>query len=124
MDAPSNMLEKIVCEYVESKCEMPKCMFPIIPDGHCCGICGGIIKLQDNTEDGLDINLIKKKINNELKNNGQDEGITTYVGRTSDGNIQIVFIAENPDVTMKTLSLTTLTKEKLKGFFFLFGGCC
>lgn len=36
----------LVCERERPKCELPRCLNPILPRGHCCDMCGAIIEFR------------------------------------------------------------------------------
>lgn len=86
---------------------------------------GAIIKLKDETEDGLDLNVIRRKVNKEIDDVDNNYEKMTYIGRTSDGNIQVVFVAKNPAETKYIISFADIIEKKLMGsrLFIIFLFC-
>lgn len=74
-----------------------------------------MLKLEDETEDGLNLLDLKNKVEEELRESELESDIKTYVGRTKDGNIQIVVIAENSDATISSQTLANAIEGKLTG---------
>ncbi|KAK6624344.1 hypothetical protein RUM44_011203 [Polyplax serrata] len=100
------LFQEAVCLYAMPKCPPVRCFSPVKPEGHCCGICGAIIELEDDPDDCLNLSEIKSEVKAELNSHTFEKILKTYVGRTISGNIQIVVIAEDSSETINGHILT------------------
>lgn len=108
-----------VCKYAKNICEIPKCVNPIVPTGHCCSICGSSLKLHiDNNYNctQFNMNLFKKQLNKILKNE-KDLSNQVYIDyrMVNDGDdkfLQLVIVDKN-EYNENSVKLMNILKETL-----------
>ncbi|XP_055858342.1 protein amnionless [Episyrphus balteatus] len=74
-----------VCKHVQDICERPKCHTPIIPSGHCCAICGVMMKVIVNKCDPSYTEKLSKMIAHSLKEQEMEEQLSYHVSYVDAG---------------------------------------
>ncbi|XP_055917070.1 protein amnionless [Eupeodes corollae] len=95
-----------VCKHVHDRCERPKCNTPIIPTGHCCAICGAMIKVIVDKCDPSHTEKISQMIARSLKDQEMQDQLSYHVSYI-DAGVQTylqVIIVENDDYEEKSVS--------------------
>lgn len=88
-----------VCEHVNSSCPISTCLNPVLPMGHCCHICGSILTLKFDYDDGCQKSFSKVRAVIEEVTLQNDFPVNTYTSVFDTGlYLQLQVIATDKSV--------------------------
>lgn len=87
-----------VCEHVNSTCPKSSCLNPVLPMGHCCHICGSILTLKFDYDDGCQKSFSKVRAVIEEVTSQNSYPVNTYTSVYDTGlYLQLQVIATDKD---------------------------
>lgn len=81
-----------LCQNEEKYCEIPQCLHPIRPIGHCCDICGASIVMKLQASQKIDLLKLRAQIIKQIRMNNFKEDTFDYHLSFINNSIQMVIV--------------------------------
>lgn len=86
-------------------CEIPHCTNPIVPSGHCCAICGSLLRMDLlNFGEKFDLSGFTRKLERKIVASEVDESLVDFHVSVQNNALQLVIVDKN-DYDEKSVQL-------------------
>jgi protein amnionless len=113
----------VLCENERNNCDLPRCLEPIQPIGHCCKICGGLAQIEYLSGFNVSLGKLKEKIDKQIRMSEYNRADVEYhVSVVRDSIlkkrwIQLVIVDKHEYQEISTKLLAVLKKTLLQQIY-------